>query len=42
MALWILLVEEMDFGTVDAFEMGLETGLTLVPVNLNSTGEQGR
>ena len=28
----------MDFSTVDAFEMGLETGLTLVLVNLNCSG----
>ena len=40
-ALGILLSGEMDFGTVDAFEMGLETGLTLVLVNLNGTGRAG-
>ena len=28
----------MDFRTVDAFEMDLETGLTLVLVNSNGTG----
>ena len=33
----ILLGREMDVSTVDAVEMGLETGLTLVLVNLNST-----
>ena len=32
-ALGILLGGEMDFSTVDAFEMSLETGLTLVLVN---------
>ena len=37
----ILLGGEMDFNTVDAFEMGLETGLTLVLVNLNGTGGAG-
>ena len=34
----VLLGGEMDFSTVDAFEMGLETGLTLVLVNVNGTG----
>ena len=37
-SLWDLV---MDFSTVDAFEMGLETGLTLVLVNLNGTGGAG-
>ena len=37
-ALGILLGGEMDFSTVDAFEMGLKTELTLVLVNLNGTG----
>ena len=41
-SLEILLGGEMDFNTVDAFEMGLETGLTLLLVNLNGTGEQRR
>ena len=36
-ALGIVLGGEMDFNIVDAFEMGLETGLTLVLVNLNGT-----
>ena len=40
-ALGILLGGEMEFSTVDAFEMGLETGLTLVLVNLNGTGGAG-
>ena len=40
-SLGILLGREMDFSTVDAFEMGLETGLTLVLVNLNGTGKAG-
>ena len=40
-ALGTLLGEEMDFNTVEAFEMGLETGLTLVLVNLNGTGGAG-
>ena len=40
-ALWILLGGEMDFRTVDAFEMGLEIELTLVFVNLNGTGGRG-
>ena len=31
----------MDFNTVDAFEMRLVTGLTLVLVNLNGTGGAG-
>ena len=37
----ILSGGEMDFRTVDAFGMGLETGLTLVLVNLNGTGVAG-
>ena len=46
-ALGILPGGEMDFRTVDAFEMVLETGLTLVLVNVNGTErgggrEQGR
>ena len=41
-ALVVLLGGEMDFNSVDALEMGLETGLTLVLVNLNNAGEQGR
>ena len=40
-ALGILLGGETDFRTVDAFDMGLETGLTLVLVNLNGTGGGG-
>ena len=40
-ALGILRSGEMDFSTEDAFEMGLETGLTLVLVNLNGTGGAG-
>ena len=40
-ALGILLGGEMDFRTVDAFEMGLNTGLTLVFVNLNGMGGGG-
>ena len=39
-ALVILLGGEMDFRTVDAFEIGLETGFTLVLVNLKGTEEQ--
>ena len=39
--LGILLGGEMDFNTVDAFKMGLETGLTLVLVNLNGAGGAG-
>ena len=31
----------MDVNTVDAFEMGLETGLTLVLVNSNCRGGAG-
>ena len=37
----ILLGEEMDFSTVDAFDMGLETGFTLVLVDLKGTGGAG-
>ena len=37
-----LLGGVMDFNTVDAFGMVLETGLTLVLVNLKGLGEQGR
>ena len=37
----ILLSGEMDFRTVDTFEMGLETELTLVLVNLNGAGGAG-
>ena len=33
-ALVVLLGGVMDFSTVDAFEMFLETGLTLVPMNV--------
>ena len=40
-ALVILLCGAMDFSTVDAFGMVLETGLTLVLVNLNGAGEAG-
>ena len=40
-ALGILLGGVMDFGNVDAFGMGLETGLTLVLVNMNGPGEAG-
>ena len=40
-ALGILLGGEMDFRTVDAFEMGLKTGLTLVLVNLNGAEGAG-
>ena len=40
-ALGILLGREMDFRTVNAFEMGLETGFTLVLMNLNYTGATG-
>ena len=40
-ALGILLGGKMDINTVDAFEMGLETGLSLVLVNLNGTGGAG-
>ena len=40
-ALGILLGGNMDFSTVDAFEMGLETRLTLVLVNMNGTGIAG-
>ena len=40
-ALGILLGGKMDFSTVDTFEMGLETGLTLVLMNLNGTGGAG-
>ena len=39
-ALVILLGGEMDFRTMDAFEIGLETGFTLVLVNLKGTEEQ--
>ena len=37
-ALVVLLGGVMDFSTVDAFEMFLETGFRLVLVNLNSVG----
>ena len=37
-ALVFLLDGVMDFSTVDAFRMVLETGLTLVLVNLNGAG----
>ena len=37
----ILLGREMDFSTVDAFGMGLETGFTLALVNLKGTGGAG-
>ena len=40
-ALGTLLGKEMDFRTVDAFEMCFETGFTLVLVNLNGTGRAG-
>ena len=40
-ALGILLGEEVDFNTVDAFEMGLETGFTSVLVNPNGAGGGG-
>ena len=39
---WVdLLCRVMDFKTVDGFRMILETGLTLVLVNLNGAGEAG-
>ena len=41
-ALVVLLGGVMDFSTADAFGMVLETGLTLMLVNLNSAREQGR
>ena len=37
-ALVILLGGEIDFRTVDAFEIGLETGFSFVLVNLKGTG----
>ena len=40
-ALGILLGGEMDFSTVDPFEMDLETGLNLVLVNLNGAEGTG-
>ena len=40
-ALVVLLCGVMDFSTVDAFGMVLETGLTLVPVNLNGAWGAG-
>ena len=40
-ALVVLLGGVMDFNTMDAFGMVLETGLTLVLVNLNGAGGAG-
>ena len=40
-ALVDLLGEVMDFSTVDAFGMVLETGLALVLVNVNGLGRAG-
>ena len=40
-ALVILLGAEMDFSTVGALEMGLETGYTLVLGNSKGTGGAG-
>ena len=37
----ILLGRKMDFRTVDAFEIGLDTGFILVLVNLKGTGRAG-
>ena len=37
-----LLGGEVDFNAVGAFGMVLETGLTLVIVNVKGLGEQGR
>ena len=41
-ALVVLLGCGMDFKIVDGFVMGLETGFTLVLVNVNGLGGQGR
>ena len=41
-ALVVLLGGDMDFKIVDGFVMDLETGFTLVLVNVNGLGGQGR
>ena len=40
-ALVVLLGSDMDFKIVDGFVMGLETGFTLVLVNVNGLGAAG-